>query len=397
MSVLAALALAGVLGQESDGKWMSLGDPDALTTRLQYFVPSARLEPAKTSPKLFKVGEQDVPFEFPFQVAGYGRINPEKETTYRLRFQIFSQDRKTQEELSPLAARMLLRIWDLNVRKLKIDHAPQYNSQVVDFYLCWGGTPGGEQRFDVQRDPVTKKDVPVNTIYIYDLPSFKDPIEMAREIAHEYGHATLAPIAGFRTPEEWGSGYLGEKLYLRWLRDELEAKRIEPVDVMNADLGKLNAWVKKNVDPIVQLAAEKGPRPSLLEGFGPNAMDACNGLILYMEELLPANVFAQSLKNLGGSIKATDYLPALKDAMLGRPATALNIPNKWKNIAIWVPMNSQQQIQNGTIVRREGDWALIRGAITGITSVVSPKALTEMVESITADTSIRLATGCQAL
>jgi hypothetical protein len=368
MSVLAALALAGVLGQESDGLWTSIGEPDAPTTRLQYFVPSARLDPPKASPKLFRVGDVDAPFEFPFQVAGYGRINPEKDTTFKLRFQVFSQDRKTQEGVSPLAVRMLLQIWDLNVRKLKIDHSSQYNSQVVDFYLCWGGTPGGEQRFDVEK----KTGTTVNTIYIYDLPSFKDPVEMAREVAHEYGHATLSPIGGFKTPEDWGNGQLGEKLYLRWLRDELAAKRIAPIDVMNADLGKLTAWVKKNVDPLVQVVAEKGPRPSLLEGTGQNAMDACNGLILYMEELLPTNVFTQSLKNLGGSIRATDYLPALKDALSSRQATALSIPNKWKNLAIWVPCSARQNIQNGTIVKREGDWALIRGAITGVTSIVTP-------------------------
>lgn len=371
MNLLAILAAATMTGQDPDGVMTVIGDPDALTTRLQYYVPNARLEPPKKSPQLFQVGDEKKPFEYPYQVGGYGRINPEKNPSFNLRFRIFSQDRKEHETLAPLAARMLLQIWDLNIRKIKIDHAGYFNN-LVDFYLCWGGTPGGEHRFDVEENEKTGR-TPVNTIYIYDLPSFKDPVEMAREIAHEYGHATLSPIGGFKDPEDWGNGQLGEKLYLRWLRDELAAKRINPVDVMNADLNKLTGWVKQNVDPLVQLVVEKGPRPGLLEGTGQGAMDACNGLILYIEELLPANVFAQSLHNLGTTSKAPDYLRAIKDAMNSRPATALNIPNKWKSIAIWVPLAADQNIQNGSIVRREGDWALIRSGITGITSIITPQ------------------------
>lgn len=372
MSMLALLAVATLGAQGIEGSMTLVGESDPDKARLQYFVPEARVEPPKKSPQLFTVGEEKMAFEFPYQIGAYGRIDPAKDPTFRLRFRIFSQDRKTHESLGPLAARTLLQAWDLNIRKLKNDHPRAFNEGIVDVYLCWGGNPGGEHRFDFEEDRVNNRRISVNTIYVYDLPSFKEPVEMARELLHEYGHATLSAVGGFKTPEEWGNGQLGEKLFLRWMRDAFTEKKIADVDVMRADLPQLANWVKKNVDPLVQAVAERGPQRGLLEGTGQGAMDACNGLMLYMDELLPPNVFAQSLKNLGGDIRATEYLRAIKDALAVRPATALNIPNKWKNLAIWVPLAENWRLQNGTIVRREGDWALIRGGLAGVTSIINP-------------------------
>lgn len=367
--MISLLVAATMLGQDPDGMWTVLGDPDLPTTRLKFYTGLKKLSPPKYTPQKFN--EPPKPLEFEWQDAGYGRINPDRDPIYKLRFRVFEQQRKTEGDIAPMVTRMLLRIWDLNIRKLRIDHAVQYNNQIVDVYLCWGsaGTPGGEQRFDVDNEG--GKERSVNTIYIYDLPSFKEPVEMAREVAHEYGHATLSPIGGFKTPEDWGNGQLGEKMYMKWIRDEMAAKRLEPVDAMGATLPQLTAWVRQNVDPLVQMAAEKGPRPSLLEGTGQQAMDACNGLILYMEQLLPPNIFTQSLRNLGGSVNAKDYLRALNDAVTAKDAVALNIPNEWKSIAIWVPTGANGQIQSGTIVRREGDWSLVRPGITGVVSITN--------------------------
>jgi len=372
MSVLALLAVAALGIQDPAGKVFTIGETDPDKVRLQYFVPEERLPEPKKTPKLFEAGEQKVPLEFQYLIGAYGRIDPEKDPTMRLKFRVFSQDRSTHENVAPLAARLLLQAWDINIRKLKNDHPLPFNDGIIDVYLCWGGTPGGEHAFEVAEDKVNNRQTRVSSIYIYDVPSFKDPVDMARELLHEYGHATLNAIGGYKTPEDLANGQLGEKLFMTYLLEAYAAKRIESVDMMRAELPMVASWVKKNVDPLVQVVAEKGPQRGMLEGIGQGAMDAANGLILYMNALLPPNVFAQSLKNMGGSSNAIDYLRAVKDALAVRPATALNIPDKWKNIAIWVPLADNWRLQNGTIVRREGDWALIRGGLTGVTSIVNP-------------------------
>ncbi|MEQ1823419.1 MAG: hypothetical protein ABL949_12995 [Fimbriimonadaceae bacterium] len=368
VSLLLGMCLAG---QGVQGNTIYLGDPSLASTRLQIFEATEKLGDSKKSPKLF--GDPPTAFLFDWLCGGYGRINPDKNPNYNLRFRVFSQTRKETGDVAVLVTRMLLRIWDLNVRKLKIDHSNEFNSQIVDVYLCWGGTPGGEHMFSTEIENTYQKKV--NTIYIYDLESFKDPVEMAREVAHEYGHATLNAIGGFKEPEEWGNGQLGEKLYLRWLSEEISDKRLEPIDAMGAFSGPLNAWVKKNVTPLVERCRDNGPVFSLLEGTGQGAMDACNGLILYAETIFPSDVFAQSLKNMVGETEAKYYPRALLDAATATSACAIRIPPAWKGKSLWLPTGAEGTVKSGTIIRRQGDWSLVKPGPAGVLSIVKAKGL----------------------
>jgi len=117
---------------------------------------------------------------------------------------------------------------------------------------------------------------------------------MAREIAHEYGHAVLPPIGGFKQPEVWVDGYLGEKLFLKWMRDDMAAKKLTPDDAMGASQNGLDAWVKKNVDPLVAKAALQHPDPSSINE-SQAGMDAFLGLALYVQTICPASLFVKSL------------------------------------------------------------------------------------------------------
>ncbi len=355
--------------QGVDTKTTYLGDPELFTTRLQILETTEKLPNSKKSPKLF--GDPPAPYLFDWLCGGYGRINPAMDPNYNLRFRVFSQTRKETGDLAPSVTRMLLRIWDLNVRKLRIDHSLAFNSQIVDAYLCWGGTPGGEHAFGVEREGAFE--ARVNTIYVYDLESFKDPVEMAREIAHEYGHATLNAIGGFKEPEDWGNGQLGEKLYLRWMSQEISAKRLEPIDAMGATGAALSTWVKKNVDPLVLRCRDTGPMISLLEGTGQGAMDACNGLILYAETLFPADVFGQSLKNLVGQIEAKHYPRALLDSVTARDSCPVAIPAAWKGKSLWLPTGAGGGVKGGTIESRDGDWSLVKPFPAGVVTILKTK------------------------
>ena len=200
------------------------------------------------------------------------------------RFRIFSQTEETHLRLAGPVARELLRIWQLSYAHFGRDHAVKYNKQLVDVYLCEKGDPGGEQLFGL--DPDSRKDV--NAIFIYDLKSFTNPFEMCREIAHEYGHATLPPVGGYTEGESWINGDLGEMIYLRSLRDELKGGLITTEDTMGASLGDLQSWVEKEADPLILASATRSPGENM-QKTNAAGRSSFLGFASYVQSLLPAS------------------------------------------------------------------------------------------------------------
>ncbi len=305
-----------------------------------------RLEPPKTSPK----GK----LAFDWIVAAYG--DSPVPGQQKLRFRVFSQERRSENDKAMPVARMLVHLWDFNSKRLKLDHGFVYNDQIVDVYLCFGGKAGGEQLFD--EDTEGGRARKVNTIYIYQLGSFTQPVEMAREIAHEYGHATLPPVGPFTQPEDWANGNLGERLYLRWLREEIKAGRLTPKDAMGATLPELDGYLKANVDPLVCKVALEGPDTALLERPGSDSMQAYLGVALYAETILPRKAFARSLV-LSASSKASDYPKAIVEAAEEQSDWIVNMPPAFANQKTWIPIG-KGKISGAAIFQRKGSWAQIK-------------------------------------
>lgn len=344
--------------QTSELKWVYLGDPSLPTTHTMFLEKLDRLNPPKYSPKKFGKDDPE-PYEFDWEIDGYGK-HYDADSKDDLRFRLFSQERKEESDVAPMVMRMLLRLWELDFKKFKIDHRELYGN-VVNVYLCWGGTPGGEQRMDDDWDAEKPpRQIKVNTIYIYDLSSFTNPIEMAREVAHEYGHAVLTPVGGFVTPEDWGNGQLGEKIFLSWCRNEMAAGRLIPDDLMGATLPMLNAWVKQNVQPLVTADAENGPAYGLLEGQGQASMDAFTGLACYADAVLGDQVAGLSLKLTSESAK--DYPNAILEACEQAGRVVVGVPDYLKGKDLWLPLG-KGTVTGGHVVRRKGDWALVRPGV----------------------------------
>ncbi len=306
-----------------------------------------RLDPPKKCPK-YK-------WQYEWVVGALGRQTG-GETPYLLRARVFAQRREAIDDPAELAGRMILRLWDLNYRRLRIEHSPVYNQGIVDVYLAFGGKPGGEQLFseDVEGNIPRK----VNVIYIYAVQTFTKPLEMAREVAHEYGHAVLPQIGGFKIPEEWAAGLLGEKLFLKWLKEEIASGRMGIGDAMGTSVEDLGTFVRREVEPLIAQAAVLGPDTSLLRRPGAAAMNAYVGLALWAEALLPQPVFARSLK-LTGSTSAADYVRAVVKAAEESTDLLLNIPAYLAGKQVWIPLGKGKLSGNVGIVRRKGDWALI--------------------------------------
>ncbi len=310
-----------------------------------------KLNPPKLSPKAFGSPKQQ--WSFDWRTAVYGAEGKQEP----IRFVIFSQEQNSGNNRAPKVARMLERLWEYNFKALKLDHSTIFGEGRIDVYLCWGGKAGGEQLFDSDDDSYGHGQK-VNTIYLYDLNSFTSPVEMAREVAHEYGHASLPPIGGYREPEDWANGYLGEKLFLRHIETEMAAERLSPADAMGATLPQLKVWVASNVDPLVARAAVNGPNPADLKDRSKAGMDAYVGLALYIDTVFPEGVFSRSMQ-LVGSTEAVDYPDAIVLAAEEPARYTLRIPSYLAGKAIWIPL-AHGKLSGATVSRRNGDWALIR-------------------------------------
>lgn len=369
--MIAALLLAHLLtSSQQDGvlwKKVTLQMPPKSTTILMYQGPVEPLDPPKESPKKF--GVDKTPWQFPWMTDGFAQTSRLRLQKY---FRVFAQEQKGDR--IGQVTQMLLRLWNLNYDRLGLTHSPQFDGGLVEVYLCFGGRPGGEQLFDVDKgiDLRTHKpvDVPVNTIYIYDMASFTDPVEMAREVAHEYGHATLPPIGGYTSPEYWADGYLGEKLMLRWIRDDMAAGRLGPLDAMGVTKEQLDKWLEANVDPLVQKAAVTFPSPSLLGKKDDSGMNAFIGESLYVDTILGDAVYARSLKM--GVTDVRDY-PANAVLAAEEPIEApLTIPPFLYGKSIWIPLGTGK-LKGAVWTKRDPTGWVQIAAKPGPISILNPQ------------------------
>ncbi len=350
--MLAPLIFAAMLQRLGSYEQITLYDIENGKATMSTRMDTDPMAISKLSPKKF--GDPAIAWEFPWVISGFV-TDPAVPGQQNLRFRVYSQERKAKDDRAPMVARMLLRLWELNQKRLQLDHAMDYNRKILDVYLCWGGKAGGEQLFDL--DSQGERPRKVNTIYFYDLNSFTDPVEMAREVAHEYGHATLPAVGGFKDPEDWANGYLGEKIYLTYMRDEIRKGRLAAGDTMGATADQLDQWLKTNVDPLVHQAALDGPRADLLKAPEPT-MDRYLGLALYAQRILPPAAFARSLK-LIGSVNPADYPAAVAAAADEIPQYAYSVPSELTGQAIWLPLGDSK-IAGGRVLARRNEWAKVQ-------------------------------------
>ncbi len=342
------------------------GMPTTLT--LQHFVfPMA--EP-KTSPKHL--------WKFPFVTAGFVKTSKEGEN-FSPRFRVFAQSRRVpdpplmHDDVAQWSTRMFLRLWDYNFARLRIDHSERFR-RGVDVYLCFAGDAGGEHLFDVDTFDTDASGNPkrVNTIYIYQVHRIAAPIQLSREIAHEYGHAILPAIGPYEGPEDWANGEVGERLYLQWLRDDLVAGKLSTDDMVHTDVAALNEYLAKNVHPLVVSMGTKGPNRELLGGKSKESFYEYVALTTYVGQILPSRVFGRSLM-LTGSQKAMDYEKAIRDAVAEVPSLEITVPAVLKGKSIYLPVGEKAKLAGAKVLSRSNGWAKVQPSAAKI-KVTQPES-----------------------
>ncbi len=308
-----------------------------------------KLEEPKTSPL------QGWTFEW--ISTGYGATSNRDQMWLRTR--VFSQVRKQKNDPTHSIARMVMRLWDFNYSRMGKDHNPSHYLQVVDIYLCFGGEAGGQQLVAPDPEAPTQTGAPsnVNTIYFYDSNSFNDPLEMAREVAHEYGHATLNPFGIYTEPEDFAGGDIGERIYLSWMLRELKAKRLTSADVMGASIEQLEGYVQKNVHPLVKEFAAVGPKATGLDQRDKAGYNALLGAVMYAELLLPPQQLRRALDFIDNNRE--EAAKEIYNAASELPELKVTVPSYLSGMAIWLPVG-KGKLAGGKALQTVGDWVKVQ-------------------------------------
>jgi hypothetical protein len=116
-------------------------------------------------------------------------------------------------------------------------------------------------------------------IYLFSIQEPRAPAEWLRELAHEYAHLTFPRFGRYTDPEPWGNGYLGERLFLKWLlADNGPQPHVweKPVDGA--------AYVSAQITPHRNAFLNRGPASPIAERTDETGMLHFIGQILALEE-----------------------------------------------------------------------------------------------------------------
>lgn len=363
-ALLASLGLSFLFGQQTDPP--DLNDPTKRYIRTQTLLepgintvaaivrmPLAPLKDFKRAPRK-ELGS------FAFVSGGYA-ASPEFKEFEPLRLSVYGQHRETDNELDRLVAMTLMRLWWFNYNRLGLDHSKVYKEGIIDVYLCWGGSEpaGGEQAFETDADQSSRI---ANNIYLYQLDKYPGPLEILREVAHEYGHATLPPFGGFSKPETFANGMLGEKLYMLYLRNQMQKGSIASQDIVGTKYEELNAFVKTEVEPFARRGLLQLPSASNFQLKTEQGMDNFLAFALAMQAALPSELFAKAIRTVE-SKKGAGLIDSVLSVVKQTPRVVYGWPKAYGLSAAWLPA-ANGKVSQGKILRKQGDWALVE-AING--------------------------------
>lgn len=305
--------------------------------------------------------------DWEFEYVSTGYVRETEEENYRSRIRVFNQYRPAEGDVTDYVTRMLLRLWDFNRWRLNSDHSPTIYQRSVDVYLCFGGNPGGEQMVIPDPSVLDPNGLPVraNNIYIYQIPTLTDRVEFAREVAHEYGHATWPALGGFTKPEQWASGDMAERVFMMWLLQEIEASRLGTDDMMQVRIEDMRVYFKNRILPDLKRVATKGPDHELLKTNSEKAYDELMGLTTYAAALMPHKMFGRAVF-LNPDKTALGFAKAVVEAASEVDKWYVAIPAGVGSEPIWLPV-AKGTIQGAKELRREGDWVKVQptgGAIS---------------------------------
>lgn len=189
-----------------------------------------------------KLGERDRPRRdpkynvvYPYSVGVNCLENVQDElTSGERRFEIFYQ-KKEDEPLARQVGSVMARLHWLGHDYLGVTTG----RGGTQLWLSHTGTAGAEEAD--------------GHLWLHAIGEQRAPAEWVRELAHEYAHAVLPELGPYSRPERWANGYLGERLFLKWMLHDNRQSDVwtEPIDGA--------AYVVNQVKPLTDLFLNEGP------------------------------------------------------------------------------------------------------------------------------------------
>lgn len=327
--------------QVTISRGLELRNPEGGASRLLLMIPTSRLPQPQLSPK------QGWMFEW---VVNAFALRTEPTTGHRLRFRVFSQFRKTEQDPAEVIGRLLIRLWDYNDLRLGRDHAAEVGRRVVDAYVCFGGPRGGEQLFEMIDEGGRKS--PRNNLYFYDVLGVPSRLELVRLVSRVYAEGTLPPWQAGEDREL--NRELGEKLYMTWLARDVSVGRLAEADAASATRADLERFVEREVRPLVRRGAERGPAMLTAEGSSSEGFVAT---ALYADAILPVETLGRALSRVPTD-RPSRLVEELATEVGRRDETFIRIPLGFEERPLWIPVG-EGQVFGGTVVRSERGWSLV--------------------------------------
>ncbi len=222
---------------------------------------------------------------------------------------LFCRAHYSSPEDAPLAGR-IVRLLALAHRTLVAQtHAPPAGGDApFDVWLCRTGRAGGEQWG--------------RNLFFYDLDAPRSSIEWIREVAHEYSHLALPPVGGYKDPEYWASGYLGERLIIRWLQRTAGGPAL--VAQVWGDFGGAANFDHLLIDPPLALYRRIGPNARWLARTDAEGMRYLIGQTLTVDDKYGPRAVAEAFALLPHVANAADLADAFaqvaaRHAVVRRP------------------------------------------------------------------------------
>ena len=253
---------------------------------------------------------------------------------WNLRFRVMWQEVPGQQESR---FKLAQQIATLLLRDAALLHAytgltsPRFSTDgAINVWLAEKGDVGGESYND--------------SIYLQEVGTSRTPTEWVREISHEYSHQVFPVVGGYSQPEWGANGYMGERLFLRWL---LENRLPEDPKVFGSILwlNSIDAQEVKDtriVRVIRQYAAE-GPEAPAMRASDRKAMENFIGMACYLELTRGGNYLVTELKGLTTPSYAGDgglLMSIAEDEIhlqsIDHPTITLRLDELPLDIPLWV-------------------------------------------------------------
>jgi len=255
-------------------------------------------------------------------------VDPKFNVTYPGRLQVTcstEEEGRNQErafvvhflkpEDEPLARRVggvMARLYWLGVDYLGVGPA---TGRYINVWLARHGEPGGEEY--------------MRNIYLFAVDQARPAAEWVRELAHEYSHIFLPPVGEYIQPEKWANGYLGERLFLKWLLADNGETKVwsEPIDGV--------AYVANEVTPVRNGFLDAGPGGAVGAQRDDAGMKHYIGGVLAIEAAHGPGVLRSVLQ------RYQTRRPEALGTYLGAAVGELTPPQFDLNPAVYVPSASQ--------------------------------------------------------